>query len=393
MAAELHAGRLPSWLPYQYAGVPPVWPRFSPFILLSCLTASPVILAWAQLAAALVAGVGAYLFFRRTLGVTFWAATIPAWCYPMTGFFIFWQGFPTGGAVYWFPWLLLAVDVAVSRPRALSVAALGLVSALVLVSGHIDVGGQTLLASGLFAIWRLGSRRFGAGSEPAFWRPLATVVLGWTLGFMLASPQVLPLLDYARTGARMERRAAGEEERPPGDWSSLPQLAQPDMNGAMRAGSLWRPGQSPGKLRRRLCRRDRDAGRCPPGLVQPAASVVQCAFRAAGGSRHQLVREPPRGRRDPSPARAQHDVPQPPRILDGAGGPGRGGDRPRRAASGTRSSARVVRASDRRAGGAPHRQCPSGGGPPRRPRQPDRRAGPARQAGRLDSRSGVGPST
>src|ERR1035437_4465279 len=47
--SEIHAGRFPLWAPYQYAGVSFVWPKYSPFLLLECCTASPVILAWAQL--------------------------------------------------------------------------------------------------------------------------------------------------------------------------------------------------------------------------------------------------------------------------------------------------------------------------------------------------------
>ena len=144
---EYHAGRFPLWLPYQYAGVPLVWPRYPPFLLLACSTASPVILAWVQLAAALVAGLGAYAFVRRVLGLGFWAAAFSAWGYPLTGFFVFWQGFPTGGAVYWLPWLLLAVDRATRRPGAAAVAGMGGATALVLVSGHVDVAGQVLLVS------------------------------------------------------------------------------------------------------------------------------------------------------------------------------------------------------------------------------------------------------
>src|SRR5438874_291768 len=107
--SELRAGRLPMWAPYQFAGVPFIWPKFSPFLAFECVAESPVILAWAQLVAALVAGIGAYLFFRQALGVSFWPAAIGAWCYPLTGFFIFWQGYPTSLPVCWLPWIILAV--------------------------------------------------------------------------------------------------------------------------------------------------------------------------------------------------------------------------------------------------------------------------------------------
>src|ERR1039458_1767690 len=108
--SEIQAGRLPMWAPYQFAGVPFCWPKFSPFLALECATASPVVLAWSQLLAAIVAGLGAYLFCRRALAVSFWPAAIAGWCYPLTGFFVFWQGFPTGLPAHWLPWILLAVD-------------------------------------------------------------------------------------------------------------------------------------------------------------------------------------------------------------------------------------------------------------------------------------------
>ena len=117
-AAEIHQGRLPMWTTYQYTGSPLVWPKFSPFILLECLTLSPAMLPWVQLLTAMTSGMGLYLFCRRALGVGYWAAVIPAWCYPMTGFFVFWQGFPTCGAVFWFPWLLLAVDQTIRSEAA-----------------------------------------------------------------------------------------------------------------------------------------------------------------------------------------------------------------------------------------------------------------------------------
>ncbi len=230
-AAELRAGRFPWWAPYQYAGAPFVWPKYSPFLLLQSLTASPVILAWSQLATALVAGFGAYAFSRRVLGVSFWPAAIPAWCYPLTGFFVFWQGFPTCAAAYWLPWSMLAVNETVLRPRASKVGWLSVATFLVLVSGHIDVAAQVLLISGLFGLWRW----WGANRRRAV---LPALTAGWCLGFMLASPHVLPLLEYAKTGARMIKRSSGAEDRPPGDFSALPQVVLPDIYGATRAGSL-----------------------------------------------------------------------------------------------------------------------------------------------------------
>src|SRR5262245_24469101 len=107
---ELRAGRLPSWAPYEYCGAPFIMPRFSPFFLLQCGRESPVLIPWVQLLAAVVAGCGAYQFCRRVLTLSFWPSTVAGWCYPLTGFFVLWQGYPTAVPVLYLPWILLAVD-------------------------------------------------------------------------------------------------------------------------------------------------------------------------------------------------------------------------------------------------------------------------------------------
>src|SRR5258708_1350711 len=90
--SELCAGRLPMWAPYQFAGAPFVWPKFSPFLLLECLSRSPRILAWGQMAGAMVAGMGMYLFLKRAFKISFWPAAFCGWCYPLTGFLVYLQG-------------------------------------------------------------------------------------------------------------------------------------------------------------------------------------------------------------------------------------------------------------------------------------------------------------
>ncbi len=236
--SEFRAGRLPAWAPYQFAGVPFIWPRFSPFLLFECCTQAPVILAWGQLLAALFAGAGAYLFFRRVLTVSFWPAAFGAWCYPLTGFFIFWQGCPSSLPAYGLPWILLAVSSTVQRPGAIRVAGLGVATCLVLISGFIDVAGQVLLASGLFGLWRI-SELWRAGQLRHRWKGVTTrLALGWALGLMLAAPYLLPIIEYTRTGARMARRGAGQEERPPVGISALPQVLLPDIYGNYQKGSV-----------------------------------------------------------------------------------------------------------------------------------------------------------
>ena len=236
--SELKAGRLPMWAPYHFGGAPFIWPKFSPFMALQCCTASPVILAWTQLLAALVAGVGAYQFCRRVLTVSYWPATVAGWGYPLTGFFVLSQGFTLVMSVYWLPWILLAVNATVRRTSRFAPIGLSLVTGLTLTSGQLDVAGQVLLVSGCFAVWCwLDEYRKQCLAPPAR-RAVQLLLAGWGLGFLLATPYTLPALDYAQDGARPGRRSAGAEERPPVGFAALPQVVLPRMYGTSEHGSL-----------------------------------------------------------------------------------------------------------------------------------------------------------
>ena len=239
--SEFHQGRLPLWAPYQYGGVPFVWPKYSLFLFLESLAKSPVIIAWMQLFAALVAGLGMYLFCRRVLTVSFWPAAICAWCYPLTAFFVLWQGFVTALPVYWLPWLLLSIDKTIRGGKPLAVVGLSVVTGLVLTSGQIDISAQVLLGSGIYALWCLWNAHPGEWFSRKARTALALLVLGWGLGFLLAAPHLLPMLEYVQSGSRMLHRFAGMEERPPVGLTALPQLALPDIYGTYETGSIFIP--------------------------------------------------------------------------------------------------------------------------------------------------------
>ncbi|MCY2991495.1 MAG: hypothetical protein NTY19_27010 [Planctomycetota bacterium] len=235
---ELRAGRWPLWAPYQYAGAPVTIVPYSPFLLLRACFPSPVTIAWVQAISMAVAGCGCYLFCRHVLRVGFWPATIVAWCFPLTGFMILWQGFPMPLNAAWLPWLLLSVDRAVRQTDRWSGPALALSTVLELVTGQLDVAGQVLLTSGLYAIWCLFDEHHGRWFTRRSVAAISTLVAGWGLGFLLAAPGVLPVLEYAKTGARMMRRSQGEEERPPVGIAALPQIVLPDLLGSNQHGSL-----------------------------------------------------------------------------------------------------------------------------------------------------------
>jgi hypothetical protein len=161
-----------------------------------------------------------------------------------------------------------------------------MVTALVLVSGQVDVAGQVLLASGLYALWCLVDARRKCGTSPGphhepgrqipphptlsprrgslaergrpwrFWAGSRShaesasgwfgavgagslrLAAGWAIGLLLAAPALLPVWEYAKTGARMVKRGAGSEERPPIGLAALPLVVLPGMYGTTERPSL-----------------------------------------------------------------------------------------------------------------------------------------------------------
>ncbi|HXW88996.1 MAG TPA: hypothetical protein VEK33_00475 [Terriglobales bacterium] len=238
-AKQVRAGRIPLWNPQNFAGVPfASFPKYSPFFLIFCCWPSPITLAYLHLMKSVIAGMGAYLFFRRALGAGFWASAVGAWCYPLTGFFVQWQGYGLTQVVAWLPWVLLAVNLAIREPKRYGAVLLTTFTALTVLTGQLDVAGLVLLTSGLYAVaclvevhgWRTWSR-------PAF-TAVARLALGWGLGLLIATAYVVPLVEYWRTGERFARRAGGEEERPPVGIKALPQIVLPNVYGATKKGSV-----------------------------------------------------------------------------------------------------------------------------------------------------------
>jgi hypothetical protein len=231
-AHEFRSGRWPLWTPDIYVGAPyAVWGKYAPLNALYYLWPSPAALAWTQLLKSLIAGVGAYLFFRRGLAVSRWPATIGAWCYPLIGFFALWQGYPHSEVAAWLPWLFLAADGVARRPLSWSGPALAVLTCIVLVT-RVDVAAQALLACGLFALWRLWSLYGRARNLRPLLGGAAVAAGSWLVGFLLAAPYLLPLAEYTRFGERIAQRAVGTEERPPGGLYEIPRIVLPEIYGA-----------------------------------------------------------------------------------------------------------------------------------------------------------------
>jgi hypothetical protein len=238
--SEIRAGRFPLWNPHEYCGQPFLAANqtavLSPFRVLDYLWPGTIVLAWDQVLKALLAGIGAYLFFRIAMQMEFVPALFGGWIWPLCGYYVQWAGYPLSAAAAWLPWLFLFTDGALRDPRGLWSVGLAVVTGISLLSGHAATAAQGLLANVVFFLWRAFDFY---GCKGWFSRGAAMVLAGWILGAMISAPQSLPTLDYLKTSHRMQTRLSAGSETPSAGFGALPQLVLPDFNGSTRGGAIY----------------------------------------------------------------------------------------------------------------------------------------------------------
>lgn len=244
VASELHAGRVPLWNPKVFCGAPLFTNTWSPFQWPYYLWPDPSVLGWTALLKALVAGGGAFLFFRRVARVAYWPAVAGAAIYPLTMFFVQWQYYVISSACTWLPWLLWLTDATVRRPRGLAPIGAAAATAAVFVEGLGAPWPHMLLASGLYALWcwfdEYGCRRLWSRAAV---HGLAAICCAWALGAGVSAIQNLPAADYLRTSHRIAARTAGSVEQPPSGQRAWLEWVLPHHSGDMTSNSFYLPRQ------------------------------------------------------------------------------------------------------------------------------------------------------
>ena len=194
LSEELHAGRIPFWSPYPWAGYPFLadpqlgawYPLNWPFFLVGV---SPHVLVVEHWLHALLACIGAYFLAWRLLRHR-QAAVLAGLCYGLSGFFAGHSSHtPILQGAAWMPWLLLLLDLALeSHPLRYTVLG-GLAAGMMILAGHFQTILYSFLALGLFAIARVVF-------EPRRWFQI--------LGIALAIPMIGTLLSAIGTGPGLE---------------------------------------------------------------------------------------------------------------------------------------------------------------------------------------------
>lgn len=215
--AELRAGRLPLWNPYNGHGTPHLANYqsavFSPFSLPFYLLPWRAALLVAAFAKLLALGFLTWLFLRAA-GLGFWGALLGGTVYAFCGWSVVWLQWPHSGAAATLPaalWTAERAIAAAGRRRLLGwLAALAATVGLGLLAGHPETVFFALLLTGAYAAARLArvSRRTG-------WRPAAltgaALAGAVALGVGLAAVQLVPFVEYLRESAVYANRGTQHE--------------------------------------------------------------------------------------------------------------------------------------------------------------------------------------
>ncbi|SIO65545.1 hypothetical protein SAMN05444166_7730 [Singulisphaera sp. GP187] len=244
----IRQGRLPLWNDRAGCGTPHLANGqsavFDPFQMIAYVGTLPDAYAWMAAARLWVAGLGMFLL-ARSWGFGPWGRWFSGLAFPFCGFLVVWLLYPVTNVAVWMPWLFWSGDRVLRQPTARRVGVLSIVTALVLVGGHVQTSAHVMLAAGLFVLWRAAvTARRGGADEPrtdlidesrlagqpsressGCRRGVVYWTAGVTLGIMLAAVEVVPLGFYLTRSPVWEDR---ERERD-SPW----RIARPRVLGAI----------------------------------------------------------------------------------------------------------------------------------------------------------------
>ncbi len=225
LAAALAQGRLPQWNPSLFGGVPFLADSqaqaFYPLGWLFLGLSAPAALTWSVVLHLGLAGVGAYAWARRGLGLGRWGAWVAGALFALTGYLgAQVEHVNQVQAAAWLPWLLLGYEQGRAGRRA-GVALGALSLALSLLAGHAQT---TFISLVLLGLWVLRSllRDYGVlraellaahrsglymGAAGVAWRQylirnLLPLLLTLLVGGLLAMIQLVPTQQLAALSTR-----------------------------------------------------------------------------------------------------------------------------------------------------------------------------------------------
>ena len=202
---SLAAGRVPLWNPWilcgaPYVGNPQTWPLY-PGAALWRIWDAPRAIGWSVALHAWLAGVGMYLFARRTTRVRWAPALLAALTFMFGGHFVSKEQFPNMlQAEAYVPWLLYLTDRALTTLRRRDALLAGAALGLQLLAAHAQITLLTIYLVLIYCGWRIPS--LGPWTRPRVLRLAAIAALAAIVGVGLAAGQLLPAVELYQSAWR-----------------------------------------------------------------------------------------------------------------------------------------------------------------------------------------------
>lgn len=196
---ELRNNQLPFWNPYNGSGAP-LLANYQSAILyppnwLYVIIPSPYAMGLIALLHIFWAGLGMWNFTGK-LELSTFGRGISLLAYALGSYSLGRLGsFPTANAAAWIPWLFWGCFRVLEMRRANDVGILGLITGLLLLTGHAQTSWYAFVSLGLFALWYVIWQLRSAGRQTQL-IALALSGIGLLLGAGIAAWQIVMTLEF-----------------------------------------------------------------------------------------------------------------------------------------------------------------------------------------------------
>lgn len=227
-------GILPLWNPYSFCGSPLIANGQTTFLfpltwLALILPMAPATLS-IGIGKLLFCGIFAFLFYRK-IGLQAPASLLGSLTYMFSGHLTAWLGYPGSFPIVTLPFLFWSLEKYLLGRKRIELVLVALAYGLLFIAGQPQTGLVIALGSLLYYIVRVQVEHL-----PRV-RSALHLCFAAAAGFCLASPQLLPFLEYMRESAAFHLRSSlGWKEYP---WFTLISWAVPRFFGDLRAENFW----------------------------------------------------------------------------------------------------------------------------------------------------------
>lgn len=194
----------------------------------------------------LLIALGATFLFLRRRGASEEAAVIAAVSFAFATSIVIWLHFPLGTVSAWLPAVFLGIELLLEKRSFGRVVFLSLVFSQTLLGGHPETAAHIVFGAGLWLLYRVfvDEDAMGRGARERL-APVGAVCGAGLLGFALALPQVLPLLEALPSTKRWDvlEQFPDLYDRVT-DARFLVNFIQPSFYGNVRDGTAWGPAHA-----------------------------------------------------------------------------------------------------------------------------------------------------